>query len=263
MIRDRLVGGLQASRESILNHRIDILSERLQMFAALYMDWWEEQPRAITLPRPIELMDHPEVREIVEQDSFVHVDLTDLYPLQGCFSKWAEEWRVEKNGQLRALLREVPGLSRVEEDTDLLELACAAFDCSSCGEEACFTRVIPPLYPSLLDHECLYERTDEATGGPYEIAAQFSTMESDDYASCVSLKWSSLPLTVGVWHARAVEIITACGEDPYGTTRKEMDACRVRLWCEHCDAQSDEDLRQVFRWRDCVSGSVLWKQLNF
>lgn len=255
-MRARIVKFMDASRHAIRDEWQEILTERNEWFFGVYNDeWWMHQPHRATLPRAMELMRRPEVRAITEQNCAVLVNRDALAPLVAHFPAWVAEWRAEKEEVLLALVRATPQFAGVPADVDPLALACLAFDCKACHADALSTQVIPPLYPSLLDHECLYAAvsTDDANARPDPFDAALLWAMYEPSTDMCRERWSSETLRVGVWHSRAVEIIEACGQDPYTTTREEMDGLGVRLWCEGCNEVFKGARRQVMSWRDCVS----------
>lgn len=257
-MQERIIEFTGKCKESHLkSERIDVLTHRCELFAAQYRAWWAKQSDRASLPRAIELLHRAEVRALIEQPNTAHVSAENFAPLVEHFPAWVAAWRAEKDDVLREIVRASPAFAgKLEDDVDPLTLASVAFDCTLCHGDTLSTQLIPPLYPSILSHACLYARTTlrdaRLADDPFDVAVRWATpapaYEDDEEPECYE-RWDAEGLCIGVWCVRAAEMVKACGKDPWSTTRAEMDELEVRLWCLPCNKRYGKRRRQVMQWR--------------
>lgn len=229
--------------------------QHLTTFVHVHRSWHAEQPNKSALPRAIDLMFRPEVREIVDQPINAREAEEAFVALSHSFPQWVNEWKTECAEKLRALVRDSPAFEdKIPDGVDPLTLASVAFTCNNCKHDSCSygQERLPPLYPAILTHECLWKRVwDFQVKEPYERAAVTVSKTKCTFSTHTS--WSCDVLEVGVWHRRASEVIQAFRKDPLTATREEMDGINdIRLYCGRC-ARLHPYKREVMTWRDAVS----------
>lgn len=262
-IRPRVVKFVEGYRTARLKReRCLLLLDRGRTFADVYRDWWARQDERAALPRWGEMLRRTEVRSLIDQPNEVDVARGIFEPLSVHFPQWTQEWREERDVELRTIvLNSSEFKDRIPEGVDPLSLASVVFDCAHCGcnmynDDECW---LPPIYPSILGHDCLNGYVDAWSIGledPLECALLCATPTGWVTPTCDGFRWSSEPLCIGVLHRWAVEVIKACGKDPMTTTREEMDRLDVRFWCETCCEPYRGQRRQVIKWRDTVRYSI-------
>ena len=234
--------------------RHETLRLRCASFVGLYRQWFSRQPEKAMLPRPGDMLRRPEIITAIDQPDDVEIGNDVLAPFRERFPEWAQEWRDSCEQQLRAIVLASPEFNnKLPAGVDPLSLAAVAFDCKVCCRYATNDRLIPPLPPKTLAHDCLTDLCDIwSSKDPVERAIRAAAPHAHD-AEMSYAPWSAKSLSVGVWSKRACEIIRAAGKDPVSATREEMDALEVRFWCKTCQEDCQEEKRQVMKWRDAVS----------
>ena len=249
---------MQAQRDiRLARERFACLKERCAKFQRVYGAWHAKQSNKGVLPRAIDLMRRPEVRAVIEQDG--EQDVT-FAAFEDKFAEWSVEWKDECDEKLRELVLASPAFNdRIPEGVDPLSLASVVFTCRTCNTTKSTHRRIqmPPLYPAILSHKCLYRRSWESLSmDPFQRAAvavsKATLYTNHTFWSCDSLELDTR------WSERMGRIITAFNKDPNIATREEMDAVDdVRVCCFKCPMDT-RYLRRVMNWRCAVSG--LWRR---
>ena len=252
-IQDEIIGHVQTAQN---NRLVEYLTSRCESFQRVYRTWHAKQPDKSILPRAIDLMFHPGARAFIERDDQRGViDEKDFAVYTEHFPQWAADWKATCDQKLRDLVRNSPSFQEHTVDGgDPLWFARIVFTCRRCEKMSSGTgpAKIPPLYPAILTHDCLYaDANDAGIKDPFERAAV-----SVSRKSCMVDKhtiWSCDLLEIHPrWARRMEKIIRVFSKDPTTVTRDEMDAVTSRVYCVKCE----EDLplfRDVMSWRHVVS----------
>jgi hypothetical protein len=229
-----------------------VFRERCLAFQRVYWKWHASKADKRILPRPIDLILSPELREDLAQPHYVSMAESTFESFRDRLDDSSTQWRKRCDDRLRDIARNTPEFQgKISQDTDPLTLASVVFTCSSCKYGWDSNESIEPFYPSVISHNCLWLRVVTAQDPLTRAACEcsFAYTGSFDYG-----EWDCCRLNLGLWHQRAAELIRLSGKDPVTTTQQEMDALDMRFCCKTC-VQELDGYKEVMGWRGTVSGA--------
>ncbi|KAH9892451.1 hypothetical protein C8Q73DRAFT_57556 [Cubamyces lactineus] len=209
-------------RRALVEQRISFLcaayEEHLTMEAQgqrLRHDGYELSPGDLAyIPAFAELLEADDDTEVSKQ-SFLSLLAQERWPAY--VSQWKERIKTCCEDIARADLasRSVP----VDDADNVLRLAVAEFRCRLCGETGL-------RWPDLLNHRCFRSRPSSwrpLINLDFDASVRFICKGDVFHVNGDSLRL----------HPAALEVVAACGQDFRKVTYDEMQACPVRLLCNH------------------------------